>query len=136
MVPEVGYHGLPLEGLHTEDDPQLTLEDVQHATLKIGHVLKVETCHGPLPLRLLVDFGSQLGAKYSYLKTLPRTATKQMLIGKPVLGAVFPNWHFGKVTHEILALGLTMPHQNKRAFFAKRLSISTARPSTSANPLA
>jgi Family of unknown function (DUF6879)/Beta-lactamase len=124
MLPESGYVGRALDDVAPNDiDAPLTLDDLQHASLRLGRIRKVESCRGCLRYRLLVDFGPQFAVRFCYLSNLPTAVPRQALIGKQVLGAVFAVWNFGKITHEVLALGLALDHRASARLTSSKLLI-------------
>ena len=106
MLPELEYRR-QVDGLEPCDDFEhtLTLDDLQYNDLRIGHIIKAEAVTGPLPCRLLVNFGSELGTKYAYMPRLPRETIMESLVGQAVLGAVFPVWRSGARMNDVLVIG-------------------------------
>ncbi|TAJ86642.1 tRNA-binding protein [Reyranella sp.] len=86
---------------------QITYEDFEKVDIRVGTILEAAPLEGVRKpaLRLLIDFGSEIGTKKSSAQITVHY-TPQCLIGRQVAAVVnFPPRQIGKFMSEVLTLG-------------------------------
>ncbi len=86
---------------------QITYEDFGKVDIRVGTILEAAPLEGVRKpaLRLLIDFGSEIGTKKSSAQITVHY-TPQCLIGRQVAAVVnFPPRQIGKFMSEVLTLG-------------------------------
>ena len=121
MVPESGYVGRRLGGIQLPKSDYISMEDVQYATLKVGKIRSVELVRGRLPIRLQIDFGPKYSSTFSYLRAFPEGVSKDTIINKFAVGALFPVWWLGKTTYRVLTIGLSLGGQESPYYSTNNL---------------
>ena len=91
----------------TETSPHISFDDFLKVDIRVGTVLEAAPLEGARKpaLRLLIDFGSPLGAKKSSAQ-ITLHYKPEALIGRQVAAVVnFPPRQIGKFMSEVLTLG-------------------------------
>ena len=86
---------------------QITYEDFEKVDIRVGTILEAAPLEGVRKpaLRLLIDFGSEIGTKKSSAQITVHY-TPECLIGRQVAAVVnFPPRQIGKFMSEVLTLG-------------------------------